>query len=59
MAKKNRELIYYILGFMLLFGLSGLIYGLLPDTLIIGAAFTIASLILTIILMLERRKRRR
>ncbi|MDO8528682.1 MAG: hypothetical protein Q7S06_02210 [Nanoarchaeota archaeon] len=58
MAKKKNNPIFYLSGFLLIFGVSGLIYGLVPySSLIIGSVSTIISLILISILMLIKKKK--
>jgi hypothetical protein len=59
MAKKNKDWIYYIAGFLIIFGVSGLIYGLLQYPFIIGSVSVIIGFILTIILVAKKRKRRK
>lgn len=59
MAKKSKDLIYYIAGFLLIFGVSGLIYAFLSNTLIIGAVSVVVGFILITILVMTRRKKRK
>lgn len=62
MAKKNKkknEIIFFLAGFLLIFGVSGLIYGLLPYPLIIGSVSVVVGFLLTFILMAIKRKKRR
>jgi hypothetical protein len=56
---KNKNLMFYIAGFLLIFGVSGLIYSFLPHTLIVGAVSVIVSFILIMILIAIKRKHRR
>lgn len=59
MAKKKNELVLYLLGFLLIFGISGLIYGLIPYPFIIGSISTIISFILISIIVLRRKIKRK
>jgi uncharacterized membrane protein len=58
MAKKKNDWIYYAAGFLLIFGISGLIYGMLPYTLIIGAVSTIIAFIFLIVIVTKRKHKR-
>jgi len=59
MAKGNKDLMYYIAGFILIFGVSGLIYGFFPYPFVIGSVSVIVAFILIMILVGKKRKRKR
>lgn len=62
MARRDRDILFSVAGFILIFGFSGLIYGLLGlvdklaySPFIIGSIFLIIGLILVVVIVSRRK----